>query len=86
MLLRRITDHVKEQNWFAVVIDFAIVVFGILLAFQITEWNQDLEDKGLEREYLVRISRDLERDAHALQQAALNKTLRASIEEKLNQR
>jgi hypothetical protein len=70
MLLRSITKHVKNQDWFAVVIDFAIVVFGILLAFQITEWNQSLKDKSLEREYLERISQDLERDANALQQAA----------------
>jgi len=26
MLLRRITQHVKDQNWFAVAIDFFIVV------------------------------------------------------------
>ncbi len=39
MLLRRITQHVRDQNWFAVFIDFIIVVVGILIAFQITEWN-----------------------------------------------
>jgi hypothetical protein len=67
MLLRRITQHVKDQNWFAVVIDFAIVVFGILLAFQVTEWNQRLKNNGIEGEYLMRIARDLERDSEALQ-------------------
>ena len=41
MLLRRITKHVKEQNWFAVGLDFIIVVAGILIAFQITNWNED---------------------------------------------
>ena len=40
MLLRRITEHVKDQNWFAILIDFVIVVAGILIAFQITEWNE----------------------------------------------
>ncbi|MEQ9315601.1 MAG: hypothetical protein RLN72_07100 [Henriciella sp.] len=39
MLLRRITRNVKDQNWFAVVLDFLIVVLGILIAFQITNWN-----------------------------------------------
>jgi hypothetical protein len=38
MLLRRVTDHIKQQNWFAVFIDFLIVVVGILIAFQITNW------------------------------------------------
>ena len=36
MLLRRITQHVKDQNWIAVVLDFVIVGVGILIAFQIS--------------------------------------------------
>lgn len=40
MLLRSITKHVKDQNWFAVFLDFFIVVAGILIAFQITNWNE----------------------------------------------
>ena len=40
MLLRRLTKHLRAQNWLAVALDFIIVVFGILLAFQITEWNE----------------------------------------------
>lgn len=41
MILRRITKHVKDQNWFAVGIDFVIVVAGILIAFQITNWSEE---------------------------------------------
>jgi len=40
MLLRRVMKHVRDQNWIAVGLDFAIVVLGILLAFQITNWNE----------------------------------------------
>ena len=40
MLLRSISKHVREQNWFAVALDFFIVVAGILIAFQITNWNE----------------------------------------------
>lgn len=29
MLFRRISKHVKDQNWIAVGIDFLIVVFGV---------------------------------------------------------
>ena len=29
MLLRRITEHVKAQNWTAVALDFVIVVVGV---------------------------------------------------------
>jgi hypothetical protein len=48
MLLRRITEHVKEQNWFAVVLDFIIVIVGILIAFQITNWNDERNTKVVE--------------------------------------
>ena len=40
MRLRRVTEHIKQQNWFAIGIDFIIVVVGVLLAFQITAWNE----------------------------------------------
>ena len=29
MLLRRVIEHVREQNWIAIGIDFAIVVVGV---------------------------------------------------------
>jgi len=45
MLLRRIIDHVKEQNWTAVALDFVIVVVGVLFAFQITAWNTAREER-----------------------------------------
>lgn len=44
MILRSITKHVREQNWFAVALDFLIVVIGILIAFQITNWNEARQD------------------------------------------
>ena len=41
MRLRSLTKHVRDQNWFAVFLDFFIVVAGILIAFQITNWNEE---------------------------------------------
>lgn len=35
MLFRRISEHVKDQNWFAVAIDFFIVVFGVFIGMQV---------------------------------------------------
>ena len=40
MLLRRITEHVKAQNWFAVAIDFVIVVVGVFIGIQVANWNE----------------------------------------------
>jgi hypothetical protein len=41
MLLRRMTQHVTDQNWFAVGLDFVIVVAGVFLGIQIGNWNAD---------------------------------------------
>ena len=59
MLLRRISKHVKDQNWFAVFLDFFIVVVGILIAFQITNWSQTRSDGQLRISYLERLESDL---------------------------
>jgi hypothetical protein len=59
MILRSITKHVKEQNWFAVALDFCIVVIGILMAFQITEWNEARSKQSLKSYYLQRLESDL---------------------------
>ncbi len=61
MRLRRITQHVKDQNWFAVSLDFVIVVVGILIAFQITNWNEARNDRQLEMQYLSLLATDLEK-------------------------
>ena len=66
MLLRRITQHVKEQNWFAVLLDFLIVVAGILIAFQITNWNEELQQGNLEQSYLARMAADIEENIEYL--------------------
>ena len=31
MILRRITQHIKAQNWFAVGLDYVIVVVGVFI-------------------------------------------------------
>ncbi len=38
MILRRITQHMKDQNWLAVGLDFVIVVLGVLFALMAEQW------------------------------------------------
>lgn len=65
MILRRITKHVKDQNWFAVAIDFAIVVIGVFIGLQVANWNEARSDRQLGQEYTQRLIADLERDLAA---------------------
>ena len=59
MILRRFTKHLSEQNWFAVWLDVIVVVVGIFLGMQVTEWNEDRKETIEEGEYLVRFARDV---------------------------
>ena len=40
MILRSVTKHVRDQNWFAVGIDFLIVVVGVFIGIQVANWNE----------------------------------------------
>jgi hypothetical protein len=46
MILRRITEHVRTQNWFAVCIDFVIVVVGVYIGIQVANWNAERLEAG----------------------------------------
>lgn len=59
MLLRSLTKHVKDQNWFAVALDFFIVVAGILIAFQITNWSEGRQTRADLAEAEIAIKTDL---------------------------
>lgn len=58
MRLRAIPKHIKDQNWFAVALDFFIVVAGILIAFQITNWSEARGDKVREQQIIERLHSD----------------------------
>ncbi len=60
MILRRITEHVKNQNWFAVGIDFVIVVIGVFIGIQVANWNDERAFKVKETELLGELRRELE--------------------------
>ncbi len=60
MLLRRITEHVLNQNWTAIGIDFLIVVFGVFIGIQVSNWNEARQARAEEYIYLERLRDDLE--------------------------
>ncbi|EAQ96317.1 hypothetical protein [Congregibacter litoralis] len=60
MILRSLTAHVKDQNWFAVWVDFAIVVIGVFIGIQVSNWNERQADKRIGEEYVARILLELD--------------------------
>ena len=59
MLLHRVIDHVKAQNWTAIVLDFVIVVMGVFIGIQVSNWNAARRDVSEARVYIGRIQEDL---------------------------
>lgn len=78
MLLRRITQHVSNQNWFAVFIDFVIVVVGVFIGIQVANWNENRENQIIEQDYYQRLHAELK------SAIASTETLMTVIPEELN--
>jgi len=66
MILRRISVHVKDQNWFAVGLDFVIVVIGVFIGIQVSNWNAAREDRSNETLYLGYLAEDLQSDLNEI--------------------
>lgn len=62
MILRRVIEHVKAQNWTAVGIDFAIVVVGVYLGLQVQEWSKSRDDRQRESQIVADMLADLQID------------------------
>ncbi|WP_420434208.1 hypothetical protein [Hyphobacterium sp.] len=41
MILARLSQAVREQNWFAVILEFVIVIAGVVIGFAISGWADD---------------------------------------------
>lgn len=65
MLLRRITKHVKDQNWFAVLIDFFIVVLGVFIGMQVANWNDARASKQATISVLERLNAEIDTNMDA---------------------
>lgn len=55
MLLRRVIEHVQNQNWTAVTIDFFIVVVGVFVGLQVQEWYEERARRVADSQYMERL-------------------------------
>jgi hypothetical protein len=58
MILRRLTKHVKDQNWFAVALDFIIVVVGVFIGMQVGNWNNAAQERAKEEIVLEQLAEE----------------------------
>ena len=60
MILARLSRAIRAQNWFAVVLEFIIVILGVVIGFQVTAWNSARQDRVDETAFLERLHLDIE--------------------------
>jgi hypothetical protein len=66
MAIRRFRQHVDRQDWFAVAIDIAIVVVGVFLGIQASNWNAARIERAEARTYRTQIVEDLQANEEEL--------------------
>ena len=68
MILARLSRAIREQNWFAVALEFIIVIAGVVIGFQITAWNGERENAARVDQALIRLQAETEQTIRALRQ------------------
>lgn len=58
MILRRLTNAFRKQDWFTVAVETLIVVLGVFLGLQVNNWNAARLEQAQEQEYLIRLKED----------------------------
>ncbi len=62
MILRRMVAHLREQHWTGVFIELVIVVLGVFLGMQVSNWNAERAERASEARHLQEIAEDLRAD------------------------
>jgi hypothetical protein len=60
MIPRRLYAHVKAHDWFAVAVDFVIVVLGVFVGMQVNNWNEARVFAEHERALLTELRAEME--------------------------
>lgn len=64
MIFARIIRGIAEQNWLTVVVELMVVVVGIFLGLQATQWHEDRQSRADGYYYLDLLHRQLDAEIH----------------------
>ena len=80
MILRRLSQSLKEQNWAAIWIEFVLLVAGVFLGIQVANWNDEQKNSVSSRDIIENLYADyttIEADGHK-NLKYLNESIKAS--------
>jgi len=63
MKLRRVAEHFKHLHWTTIAIDLVIVVLGVFIGMQATNWNAERETNQRAAVFAARLKNDLRYEA-----------------------
>ncbi|HET9032306.1 MAG TPA: hypothetical protein VFN25_05300 [Dokdonella sp.] len=59
MILRRLTQNLKKQNWTAIWIEIVLLVAGVFLGIQVSNWNEERVARAQERSDLMQLRAEI---------------------------
>ena len=65
MILQRLATAIRKQDWFTVIIETLIVVFGVFIGLQVNNWNEARKDRLEAETSRERLIADLHADLDA---------------------
>jgi len=63
MIFRRLSNSVRNQDWFTVLIEIVIVVVGVFIGIEVSNWNEARVNRNIGQVYTERLITDLENEA-----------------------
>lgn len=58
MIPRRLIQHLRAENWFAVGLELVILVLGVFLGIQVSNWNEARLEARQQQRHLERLTAD----------------------------
>ncbi|WP_100259604.1 hypothetical protein [Qipengyuania seohaensis] len=79
VFLNRIAAHLRDQNWFALVAEFLIVVSGVFLGLQAANWKEARQEREDEAKILTRLQAETGTLLEAVRQERAGLQARADL-------
>lgn len=85
MTLNRAIAHIRNQNWMASAIELVIVIFGVFIGIQVSNWNQQRVADKQSQLFTERLKTDLRDEAFSYQYLIeYNRDVRGAAERTVN--
>lgn len=67
MILRRIAQSIRARDWFTVAIELVIVVAGVFIGIEVSNWNEGRKFAAQERSYLSQLRDEIADNNHTVE-------------------